>query len=137
MKKNTGLWIDHKKALLVSIEGDNAHVQSIESGADSHFKPSGGWKAGGTSVAQSVSKEHSVEESLKHQYRAFYKKIIALLSDSTGIVIFGPGEAKIELANEISKNNSALQEKVIAVEPCERLTENQFIAKVKAFFINQ
>jgi len=134
MKKHTGLWIDHKDALIVSIAGDKTDVQSVESEAESHFRPSGGWKAAGTSVAQSVSKEHSAEESRKHQYHAFYKKVIALLDDSDDIVIFGPGEAKVELSSEISKAR-ALHEKVKAVETCDRMTENQFVAKVKAYFI--
>lgn len=134
MNKNTGLWIDHKDALIVSIEGDQAALQHIESGAESHHKPSGGWKAGGTSVAQSVSNEHTDEERRKHQYHAFYQKVIGLLGDSEDIVIFGPGEAKAELAKEIGMIGE-LHKKVSAVETCERLTEKQLIAKVKAYFL--
>ncbi len=132
MKKNTGIWIDHKKAILVSIQGDQTVVGHLESGAESHLKPSGGWKASGTSVAQAVSNEHTVEERLKHQYRAFYQAVIKRLGDSDHIAIFGAGEAKVELAKEIAKT-SELHKKVTAVETCERLTENQFVAKVKAF----
>ncbi len=136
MKKNTGLWIDHKEAILVSIQGDQTLVQHVESGAESHLKPSGGWKSGGTSVAQSVSNEHTAEERLKHQYHAFYQQVIKLLGDSTNIAIFGPGEAKIELAKEIGKSGE-LHKKVMGVETCERLTENQIVAKVKIFDFNQ
>ena len=46
MRKNTGLWIDHKEAFLVSIEGEQTIVQHVESGAERHHKPSGGWKSG-------------------------------------------------------------------------------------------
>lgn len=134
MKKNTGLWIDHKEALLVSIEGESLVVQRVPSEAESHFRPSGGWKSSGTSVAQSISKEQTADESRKHQYQAFYKKVMALLGDSSGIALFGPGEAKIELAKAISKVGS-LHEKVKAVEACDRMTEKQFIAKVKSFFV--
>jgi hypothetical protein len=59
--------------------------------------------------------------------------VIALLADSTDIALFGPGEAKIELAAEIEKN-SEMRKKVRTVETCERMTENQLIAKGKAFF---
>jgi hypothetical protein len=136
MRKNTGLWIDHKEAILVSIEGDQALVQHIESGAERHHKPSGGWKSGGTSVAQSVSNEHIDEERRKHQYHSFYQKVIELLGDSAHMALFGPGEAKIELAKEIEKSND-MHKKVRAVEACDRLTENQLIAKVKTFFSAQ
>ena len=134
MKKNTAIWIDHKEAVLVSIEADQTFVQHVESGAESHLKPVGGWKAGGTSVAQAVFNEHTADERRKHQYHAFYQKVIALLADSSKIALFGPGEAKVELAKEIEKI-SELHKKVRTVEPCERLTENQLTAKAKAYFL--
>jgi hypothetical protein len=133
MKKNTGLWIDHKEAILVSIENGQTLVQRVASGAESHHKPSGGWKSGGTSVAQSVSNEHVDEERRRHQYHAFYQKVIVLLGDSDNVALFGPGEAKIELAKEIEKV-ADLHRKEVTVETCDRVTENQFIAKVKTFF---
>jgi hypothetical protein len=133
MKKNTGLWIDHKDAILVSITGGEAVVQHVESGAESHHKPSGGWKSGGTSVAQSVANEHVDEERRKHQYHAYYQEVIGLLGDSDRIAVFGPGEAKVELAKEIAKAGE-LHKQDVSVEACDRLTENQFIAKVKTFF---
>lgn len=134
MKKNTGIWIDHKQAILVSIEGDQFVVQHVESGAESNLKPAGGWKAGGTVVAQSVFNEHTAEERRKHQYQAFYLKVIELLADSSNIAIFGPGESKIEFAKAIEKV-SELHKKVTVVEACGRLTENQLVAKVKAFYL--
>jgi len=133
MKKNTGIWIDHREALLVSTKGDSVVVEHVASAAESHFKPSGGWKAGGTSVAQSVSKEQTAEESRKHQYHTFYNKVMSMLGNSDAIALFGPGEAKIELAKEISRVAS-LQEKVKAIEVSDRMTEKQFIAKVKSYF---
>ena len=51
MKKKIGIWIDHKEAILVFIESSQTIVERIESNAESHFRPSGGWKAAGTSVA--------------------------------------------------------------------------------------
>lgn len=133
MKNNTGIWIDHREAVLVSVEGENISVQYLESGAESHFKPSGGWKAGGTNVAQSVVKEKSAEESRMHQYHAFYQRIISQLGSSDAIAIFGPGEAKTELAGEIAKVRQPGL-KVTAVQACDRMTENQFIAKVREYF---
>ncbi len=134
MKKCTGLWIDHREAILVVMDGGHTVVKHLESGADSHFKASGGWKSGGTSVAQAVSSEKKADEIRKHQYHAFYQAVITLLEDSSDIAIFGPGEAKIELRNEIAKN-STLHKKVSLIESCDRLTENQLIAKVKLVFI--
>ncbi len=134
MKKNTGIWIDHREAILVSVEGDQTFVQRVESAAESHLKPSGGWKSGGTAVAQSVSNEHVADERRKHQYHAYFQQVIGLLADSASIALIGPGEAKIELAKEIGRV-SELHNKVAVVEICDKLTEKQLIAKIKAFFL--
>jgi hypothetical protein len=133
MKKKIGIWIDHKKAILVSIEGDQTTVERIESHAESHFRPSGGWKAAGTSVAQSVSKEQKADERRKHQFHNFYQMVIKEAGKAENIFIFGPGEAKLELAKEIKKIKNKLN-RIAAVEASDRLTENQIVAKVRSFF---
>ena len=92
--KKLGIWVDHKEAFLVSMQGDQTAVVHIESNADSHFKPSGGWKASGTSVAQAVSKEQTADERLKHQLHQYYQQISAEAGKADRVYICGPGAAK-------------------------------------------
>jgi hypothetical protein len=132
-KKYIGIWIDHKEAIMVSIEDGQTKVDRIESHAESYFRPSGGWKAGGTCVAQSVSKEQKAEQRRKNQYHSFYQMIIKKADVASKIFIFGPGEAKLELAKEVEKIRGK-HAKIEAVEASDRLTENQIVAKVKSFF---
>ena len=134
MNKNIGIWIDHKEAILVLIEGDQTKVERIESDAESHFRPSGGRKAGGTCVAQSVSKEQKADERRKHQFHNFYQMVIKKAGKADNIFILGPGEAKLELAKEIEKIKGQ-HDRIAAVETSDRLTENQIVAKVKSFFL--
>jgi len=131
-KKNIGIWIDHREAILVAIEGAQTTVERIESQAEGHFRPSGGWKAAGTSVAQSVSKEQKADERRKHQYHNFYQMVINKVGKADNIFIFGPGEAKLELAKEIEKIKGQ-HDRIAAVEASDKLTENQIVAKVKSF----
>ena len=42
-KQNIGVWIDHKEAILVLLKDNKTEVCHIESQAESHFRPSGGW----------------------------------------------------------------------------------------------
>jgi hypothetical protein len=133
-EKNVGIWIDHKEAILVSIEDGQTKVDRIESHAESHFRPSGGWKAGSTSVAQSVSKEQKADQRRKHQFHSFYQMVIKKAGEASNIFIFGPGEAKLELAKEAEKIKGK-HAKIAAVEASDRLTENQIVAKVKSFFV--
>lgn len=133
MLKKIGIWIDHKEAILVSIKGDETTIERIVSSAESHFHPSGGWKAGGTSVAVSVSKEQKADERRKHQFHNFYQEVIEKVGKADNIYIIGPGEAKLELAKEIEKINGQ-HNRIAAVETSDKLSENQIVAKVKAFF---
>ncbi len=132
--KNTGIWIDHKQAILVSIEeGGQPVVEHIKSKAEGHFRPSGGWKAGGTSVAQSVSNEHTADERRRHQFHTFYQTVVEAIGKADKIFIFGPGEAKSELAREI-ENVKGAHERIAALEASDKLTDNEVVAKVKSFF---
>lgn len=76
MKKKIGIWVDHKEAVLVIVEDTKTSIEHIDSNAESHFRPSGGWKSSGTNVTQSVSKEQTSDERRKHQLHDFYQVII-------------------------------------------------------------
>jgi hypothetical protein len=134
IKQKIGIWIDHKEAILVKIEeGEQITVERVESGAESHFRPSGGRKSDGTPVAQSVSKEQTADERRKHQSHNFCQMVIKKATKADSIFILGPGEAKLELAKEIEKIKGQ-HDRIAAVETSDRLTENQVVAKVEAFF---
>lgn len=133
LKKKMGVWIDHREAILVSIKGDESTVERFVSNAESHYRPSGGNKSGGTSVAQDILKEKSTDERLKHQYHKFYGQVIAKTANANKIFIFGPGEAKRELVGEIGKIKGP-HVKVADVRPSDRLTEREIVAKVGAFY---
>ncbi|MBU0483888.1 MAG: hypothetical protein KKB30_05175 [Proteobacteria bacterium] len=134
MKEKIGVWIDHREAILVSVAGDEIKVERLESNAESHYHSSGGWKAGGTSVAVSVSKEQKADERRKHQFHNFYQQIIKQAGKADNLYIFGPGEAKQELVKEIEKIKGQISP-IAAVETSDKLSENQIVAKVKAFFL--
>lgn len=133
MKQKMGIWIDRREAILVSLQDATTSIERIESNAESHFRPSGGWKASGTSVAQSISKEQKADERRKHQFHKFYQEVIEKSGKAKKIYIFGPGEAKLELVKEIETIKDR-HERVAAVETCDSLTENQIVARVKSFF---
>ena len=131
--KKIGIWVDHKEAIMVSLQGEHLDVKHIESGADSHYKPSGGWKASGTSVAQAVSKEQTADERLKHQFHLYYQQVAAEADKAERAYICGPGAAKTELEKEMLKSKN-LHVRIEAVETCDKMTEKQIVAKVKSFF---
>lgn len=136
MKKNIGIWIDHKEAILVSVEkGGQTTTERIESHAESHFGRLGEVKAEDTPVAPSVSKkEQKADERHNHQLHNFYQMVIKKAGKADNIFIFGPGEAKFELAKEIEKIKGR-HSKIAAVKASDKLTESQIVAKAKSFFL--
>ena len=59
----------------------------------------------------------------------------AIYSDAQKILIFGPGEAKIELEREIKKSK-VLASRIVGVETTDKMTERQIKAREKEFFMS-
>lgn len=131
MKKNVGIWLDHKHAYIVSIVGKMEHVQKIESKADSHYRLSGGSRS--KIAAGEISSERRVEEKRMHQLHRYYQEIISHVRDAQNIAILGPGEAKLELRKEL-QNSKELFGKINRIETTDKMTENQIVARVKGYF---
>ncbi|KPK30736.1 MAG: hypothetical protein AMK69_02625 [Nitrospira bacterium SG8_3] len=133
MKKCVGIWIDHEKAVLVFIVADKETTTSIESNVEGRVRLSGGSRSRTPYGPQDVASERKKEERHKHQLRRYYEKIIGALGDSKQILIFGPGEAKIELEKEM-KRSKELGSRIVSVDPADKMTEKQIAAKVRDFF---
>ena len=134
MKKNVGIWVDHEKAFIVSFTGEQKTAFFVQSNVEGHIRLSGGSRSRTPYGPQDVASESKMEERRKHQLRRYYQEIIRAISDAKKILIFGPGEAKIELEKEIKKSKQ-LSSKITGIEPADKMTERQITAKVKKFFI--
>ena len=72
----------------------------------------------------------SVTASISIRY---YDKVISRLTEYDGLLIFGPGEAKLELKERLSRSETH-SERTVAVETTDKLTDPQIVAKVKEHF---
>lgn len=133
MAKNVGIWLDHFRAIIVIINNHEEGVILMESHADSHYKSSGGARSKIPYGPQDVSSERRLQEKREHQLQHYYQEIIGKIADTDQIYIFGPGEARTEFEKEILKIKE-LSPKVIGVEPADKMTNNQIVAKVRDYF---
>ncbi|MDD5457360.1 MAG: hypothetical protein PHV30_10065 [Candidatus Margulisbacteria bacterium] len=132
MKKNTGIWIDHSQAIIVSIVDDSEEIFTIGSKVEKHPGFTGGNRkpAGyGPSYSASESKYGHKQHGVLHQY---YQEVIGAVKDADHILIMGPGEAKVELEKEIKKTEK--RDRVLFVETVDKMTLPQLKARVKKFF---
>ena len=133
MEKLFGLWVDHEKAIIVSLIDGSHKVTHLESDIEGRFRLKGGSRSNTPYGIQSATSESKRDFRYSKHLNIYFQHIIDLLKDAKHIFIFGPGEAKIELKKEIEKNNVLLG-KISDIETTDKLTEPQIIAKVKKYF---
>jgi stalled ribosome rescue protein Dom34 len=128
MKQQTGLWIDHKEAIIVFMgagEGGAEVTKRMESGMEKHVRYSG-----------HASDDGSAEDQRDRQYAThlnqYYDDVIAHIKGADAILIFGPGEAKGEFNKRLAEKG--LSERVVGVETVDKMTDPQIAAKVREHF---
>jgi len=132
MKKKAGLWVDHRKAIVVLLTHQNTETRLIESKSEKQLRRTGDSPFNGPYEAQSVPADDSQEAKLTGSLNRFYDEVITCLSEADSILLFGPGEAKGELHKRMAGNN--LGKRIVGIETTDKMTEKQIVAKVKQFF---
>jgi stalled ribosome rescue protein Dom34 len=132
MTKNIGLWIDHKKAIIVFQSEQGQEIQTIESGVGRHVHFRGASHPKSAYSAQYQQGDDQLDNKYLEHLNKFYEKVIDHLRGAEAVLIFGPGEAKGELEKRIAHEKANLQ--IVAIEPADKLTERQIAAKVRDYF---
>jgi len=127
--KNVGIWIDKKKAKIISIENGNEHIDTIVSNIED-FHPSGGMKGG----SQDFVQDSKYLEREKHQLTDFFKNIVTYIESADAIVIFGPSQAGEKLHKELMDKHPLFHNKIISVEKADNMTDNQLMAWVRDYY---
>jgi hypothetical protein len=125
MQKTVGLWIDHKKALVVFVDGRETETKLINSEIEKHHRQSG--------VATPA--DDIRQRELTGHLNRFYDEVIDGLRDAESILILGPGEAKGELSKRLEKDN--LSRRVIEIKTSDKITDKQIVALVRGYFLNR
>ena len=97
MKKEVGLWIDHRKAVIVSITDSGEETSLIRSDMEKHVRYSG--------AAQEDSAEDQRDTRFTGHLNKYYDHVISLICDAESILIFGPGEAKGEFIKRLERES--------------------------------
>ena len=132
MNKNVGLWLDHKKAVILVLAEQREEFKKIESNIERHFRFRGGAKGRTPYAAQYYVAEDRTDKRLMSQLNKFYREIIRSLRGADSILLMGPGEAKHELESRIS--HERVKYRIADVQTTDKLTDRQFIAKVRKYF---
>jgi hypothetical protein len=134
MSDNVGIWIDHRKAVIVSTSADRTTVKTLESKVGPHSRYSG--RAGSTMTEggpQDEGGEKRYEERYAQHLGQYYDEVISHLGQPDALLIFGPGEAKVQLKERLSRSK-ALSACIVEIETTDKLTDPQIVAKVKEHY---
>jgi hypothetical protein len=131
MKMTKGLWIDHRKAVIVAITDKGEDVKEILSHVEKQLGRFEGGRSTTPYEAQLVPADDSQQRGLTGHLDKFYDEIISHLRDAELILIFGPGEAKGQLVKRIA--GSKLSGRIVSIETVDKMTDRQIAAKVRMY----
>ncbi|MEP7137511.1 MAG: hypothetical protein ABI904_21515 [Chloroflexota bacterium] len=127
MKKNIGLWVDHREAIIVTVTDTDEQITRIKSDSEKQTRLPGGSRKDGRQETESVR-----DTKFAKNLEQFYDDIIAQIRGAELIQIFGPGEAKGELVKHLEAEG--LKQRIVEVETVDNMTDNQIVAKVRERF---
>ena len=121
MKREVGVWIDHRKAVVVCINDGVEEIHSIVSDMEKHVRHSGG------------DAEDQQDHRFTNHLNEYYAKVISFLRDADSILILGPGEAKGEFEKRLRAESFGAR--IVGVETEDKMTDHQIVANVREHFL--
>ena len=132
MKTTVGLWIDHRKAIIVAVTNKGEETKLIISKVEKQPGRFAGIRSTTPYESQQVRADDSRERKFTGHLNIYYDAVVACIRDAEAILIFGPGEAKGELQKRIKKNN--LGGRIVGIETIDKMSDRQIAAKVRQYF---
>jgi hypothetical protein len=132
MKKEIGLWIDHRETIIVIVTDNGEEIKHLTSNSGKHVRYSGSAHSETPDGLKEVTSEDRRDRKFTNNLNSYYDEVIAMVRDADSIQIFGPGEAKGELEKRLE--HEGLKAHILAIETVDKMTEHQIAAKVRERF---
>ena len=133
MSRDVGLWVDHRKAVIVTVENEVEMTREIRSNIEKHVRFSNGSHSNANNQSAGSTAEDLRDRQFGNHLDGYYDGIISFLRKADSIWIFGPGEAKVEIENRLKKEN--LGSRIVGIETVDKMTDHQITAKVRDYFL--
>jgi hypothetical protein len=133
MEKQTGIWLDKEKAIIINLMEGKHSIKRLRSEITTRERFPGESKKFGRFGNQFLSMESKKRNMAKNQTNEYLKNIINEIRYVDKLVLFGPAEMKNQLEKAILSDNR-VSNKLISVESADNMTENQLVAWVKNYY---
>lgn len=124
-RKKIGICMDHSNATLIVYSNNPTETITVDSDFTHQVKEQ--------ALSRSENVMHHKEQ---HQQKEFYKKLADIIKEYDEVLLFGPTDAKTELANSL-KSDHHFDKIEIELKPADKMTENQQHAFVNEHFSNK
>ena len=124
MNHRAGVWIDHRKALIVTITEDGLHTSLVVSNIEKVPRRAA------DSIAPAADDRR--QRALTKHLDTYYDMVIAAVRNARSVYLCGPGESKLELKKQLARHGRGIR--LAAVETAGKMTDRQFIAKARHYF---
>ena len=132
MRTKVGLWIDHRKAIVVTVTDKGDETRLLISAVEKQLRRSGDSPLKGRYERQQVVADDSQQKGFTGHLYSYYDAVIASIGGAESILIFGPGEAKGELKKRLQRKG--LGGRIAVLETVDKMTDRQISAKVRQHF---
>ena len=129
---DVGLWIDHKKAVIVRLDDKGEEIQQVESGVGRRVRYRGATHPKTPYSSQYQQGDDQLDNQFTEHLNKFYEKVISHVRDADAVLILGPGEAKAEFEKRLTQRR--VRVRIAAIETAGKMTVRQIAAKVRDFF---
>lgn len=123
-----GLWIDYRKAIIVSVTEKWEKIKKIVPVSErySQYFIDSTLKNSCSPIQTPVN--HFPQRILQKQINIYYDEVIASICDANSILIFGSNTAKYELKYRLEMNK--LGDRIVSIETVDKMTERQISSKI-------
>ncbi len=132
MKREVGLWIDHRQAVIVTLKDGTESVERVVADFEKRGRFTTDMQAESTTAPHIDLAEDKHERHTFEMVNHYYETVCTHLRDVSAILIMGPGPAR----NEFQKHliNHKFSGQILGVEAADKLTDAQIAARVREFF---
>lgn len=127
MKSEVGLWIDNRKAVIVTIMMAEGGIGLFQANLEKQVR-----------FSEDLSRDSRANDYRENRYSnylsSYYDDVMECIRDAEFIQIFGPGDAMLELEKRLKRE--ALSGCVVKIETIDKMTDRQIEAKVWQHFLS-
>ena len=134
MKRQTGIWIDSSKAIIICLDGKKESITEIDSDIENKTHHHREGNKGTFNGNHHSTNETQFENRIHEQTNQYMDAVIDYVKKSDELYVFGPAGAKTELKRRIQDEKIITPDKLKGVTIADKMTVNQIVAKVRDFY---